>query len=116
MSSCPDSRYNSARFLTLYIGPLAQLVEHRTFNPMVGRSNRPRPTIFPFTPFFPVSAYNVVMQPTVILTIFLSLFPSLVWAMPGDGKYTDPIAPVILGVTGILFFALIGRFLARKLG
>ena len=28
----------------------------------------------------------------------------------------DPIAPVILGVTGILFFAVIGRFVARKLG
>jgi hypothetical protein len=27
-------------------GPLAQLVEHRTFNPMVERSNRSRPTIF----------------------------------------------------------------------
>ncbi len=56
------------------------------------------------------------MHPAFILTILLSLFPSLLWAMPGDGKYTDPIAPVILGVTGILFFALIGRFLARKLG
>jgi len=30
--------------------------------------------------------------------------------------HNDPIAPVILGVTGILFFALIGRFSARKLG
>jgi len=28
----------------------------------------------------------------------------------------DPIAPVILTVTGILFFALLGRFVARKLG
>jgi hypothetical protein len=27
-------------------GPLAQLVEHRTFNPMVPRSSRGRPTIF----------------------------------------------------------------------
>ena len=27
----------------------------------------------------------------------------------------DPIAPVILTVTGILFFALLGRFIARKL-
>ena len=30
---------------TLLFGPLAQLVEHRTFNPMVERSNRSRPTI-----------------------------------------------------------------------
>ena len=28
----------------------------------------------------------------------------------------DPIAPVILGVTSILFFAVIGRFAARRLG
>ncbi len=27
-------------------GPLAQLVEHRTFNPMVERSNRSRPTMY----------------------------------------------------------------------
>jgi Kef-type K+ transport system membrane component KefB len=30
--------------------------------------------------------------------------------------HSDPIAPVILGVTGILFVALIGRFSARTLG
>ncbi len=30
--------------------------------------------------------------------------------------HQDPIAPVILGVTGILFFALLGRYTARKLG
>ena len=29
--------------------------------------------------------------------------------------HTDPIAPVILGVTGILFFAIVGRFGARSL-
>jgi Kef-type K+ transport system membrane component KefB len=39
---------------------------------------------------------------------------ALAWASRlGHG---DPIAPVILGVTGILFFAVIGRFLARRLG
>jgi Kef-type K+ transport system membrane component KefB len=32
------------------------------------------------------------------------------------GAHADPIAPVILGVTGILFFAVLGRFVARKLG
>ncbi|MGB5306783.1 MAG: cation:proton antiporter [Gammaproteobacteria bacterium] len=31
-------------------------------------------------------------------------------------QHSDPIAPVILGVTGILFFAILGRFGARKLG
>ena len=31
-------------------------------------------------------------------------------------SHGDPIAPVILGVTSILFFAVIGRFLARKFG
>ena len=29
-------------------GPLAQPVEQLTFNQLVGRSNRPRPTIFSF--------------------------------------------------------------------
>jgi Kef-type K+ transport system membrane component KefB len=33
-----------------------------------------------------------------------------------DPLHQDPIAPVILGVTGILFFAVLGRFAARKLG
>lgn len=31
-------------------------------------------------------------------------------------SHQDPVAPVILGVTGILFFALIGRYVARRLG
>ena len=31
-------------------------------------------------------------------------------------SHSDPIAPVLLGVTGILFMALLGRFGARKLG
>ena len=34
----------------------------------------------------------------------------------GTVSHGDPIAPVILGVTGLLFVALIGRFSARKLG
>ncbi|NIP71740.1 MAG: cation:proton antiporter [Gammaproteobacteria bacterium] len=36
-------------------------------------------------------------------------------AVPGM-QHQDPIAPVILGVTGILFFAVLGRFVARNLG
>jgi Kef-type K+ transport system membrane component KefB len=50
----------------------------------------------------------------------LLLLPSLAMASAETGgahvSHNDPIAPVILGVTGILFFALIGRFAARKLG
>jgi Kef-type K+ transport system membrane component KefB len=34
----------------------------------------------------------------------------------GPVSHGDPIAPVILGVTGLLFVALVGRFGARKLG
>jgi Kef-type K+ transport system membrane component KefB len=37
-------------------------------------------------------------------------------ASPVSGTHADPIAPVILGVTGILFFAVLGRFGARKFG
>jgi Kef-type K+ transport system membrane component KefB len=36
-------------------------------------------------------------------------------AQPALGGHNDPIAPVILGVTGILFFAILGRFIARQL-
>jgi len=42
--------------------------------------------------------------------------PSAVSAFQFHAPHSDPIAPVILGVTGILFVALIGRFSARKLG
>ncbi|MDH5547479.1 MAG: cation:proton antiporter [Gammaproteobacteria bacterium] len=50
------------------------------------------------------------------------LFGSLLLFFPftasanNNGMHTDPIAPVILGVTGILLFALIGRFIARRFG
>ena len=51
----------------------------------------------------------------------LSLMVLLFWIQPAlaaplDALHSDPIAPVILGVTGILFFAILGRFAARKLG
>ncbi len=48
----------------------------------------------------------------VALTLLLSWN---VVASNDEAIHTDPIAPVILGVTSILFFALIGRFIARKL-
>ena len=33
----------------------------------------------------------------------------------GGGAHTDPAAPIILGVTAILIFAVVGRYLARRL-
>jgi len=38
------------------------------------------------------------------------------FAVVGSASHGDPIAPVVLGVTGLLFVALLGRFSARKLG
>jgi len=43
----------------------------------------------------------------------LLLFAPVV-VLAAEGMHSDPIAPVILGVTGILFFAIVGRFLARR--
>jgi Kef-type K+ transport system membrane component KefB len=45
--------------------------------------------------------------------LMLAAGPALAHNLPST--HHDPIAPVILGVTGILFFAVIGRFTARKL-
>jgi len=36
--------------------------------------------------------------------------------LAGAVSHTDPIAPVIFGITLILLAALLGRFAARKLG
>lgn len=59
-----------------------------------------------------------MMQNHHKLSVFicLLLLPSLAAAVEFHTTHSDPIAPVILGVTGILFVALIGRFSARKLG
>jgi len=46
----------------------------------------------------------------------LLAIPSAVSALQFHTQHSDPIAPVLLGVTGILFVALLGRFGARKLG
>ena len=51
----------------------------------------------------------------LIVASTLSILAFSVFASP-NGQHSDPIAPVILGVTGILFFAVLGRFGARKLG
>jgi Kef-type K+ transport system membrane component KefB len=51
----------------------------------------------------------------VLCIAVLSALPAGAYAA-ADGSHSDPIAPVILGVTGLLFVALLGRFGARKLG
>lgn len=55
-------------------------------------------------------------QNKMYLFLCLLLLPTVVAAIDHHNVHSDPIAPVILGVTGILFVALIGRFSARKLG
>ena len=52
----------------------------------------------------------------LFLLFIIALLPSVAAAFQFHVSHSDPIAPVILGVTGILFVALIGRFSARKLG
>jgi hypothetical protein len=51
----------------------------------------------------------------LVLSVLL-LLPSSVAAIQFHVSHSDPIAPVLIGITGILFVALIGRFSARKLG
>lgn len=48
--------------------------------------------------------------------LLLLLIPTTALAVGVDGMHQDPIAPIIFGVTGILFFAVIGRYAARRLG
>ena len=52
----------------------------------------------------------------LLALLVLLLVPTTAAAVQFHVSHSDPIAPVILGVTGILFVALIGRFTARKLG
>jgi Kef-type K+ transport system membrane component KefB len=54
------------------------------------------------------------LRPAALLCLLLPAGGAL--AAGNNGLHPDPVAPVILGVTGILFFALVGRFAARKLG
>jgi len=53
---------------------------------------------------------------TKIVSIIILLLVAIVGIASSGSHQADPIAPVILGVTGILFFAVLGRFAARKLG
>ncbi len=52
----------------------------------------------------------------LFVLICMLLLPAVASAVEFHISHNDPVAPVILGVTGILFVALIGRFSARKLG
>ena len=45
-------------------------------------------------------------------TALLVLWPR--HALAGVGSHSDPITPVILSVASILFFALLGRYAARR--
>ena len=51
----------------------------------------------------------------LLLTLGCCALTGQAWA-GNPMLHSDPIAPVILGVTGILFFAVLGRFGARWLG
>ena len=55
-------------------------------------------------------------RPHLFCLLALLAIPSAVSAFQFHTPHSDPIAPVLLGVTGILFVALLGRFGARKLG
>jgi Kef-type K+ transport system membrane component KefB len=59
---------------------------------------------------------NMSGRRRLFILFILALMPSVVSAFEFHVSHNDPVAPVILGVTGILFVALIGRFSARKLG
>lgn len=55
------------------------------------------------------------MKPRLICFASFFLLPITVLANTEHGGHTDPIASVVLWVTLILFFGLIGRYLAKKL-
>jgi len=58
--------------------------------------------------------HKYLLYPSCLLALLA--IPSAVSALQFHTRHSDPIAPVLLGVTGILFVALLGRFGARKLG
>ncbi|WP_232220462.1 hypothetical protein [Legionella tunisiensis] len=45
--------------------------------------------------------------------LLVGLFPTLLFA-GNEADHLDPVAPVILWVTLILFFAILGRYIARR--
>lgn len=50
-----------------------------------------------------------------VLFLLAIAMPASAYAIHFGPEHSDPIAAVILGVTSILFFAILGRFAARKL-
>jgi len=50
------------------------------------------------------------------LVLFAATLVPVAVLAEGTGGHVDPAAPIILGVTAILVFAVIGRFFARRLG
>jgi Kef-type K+ transport system membrane component KefB len=66
-------------------------------------------------PHLPPRQRRAAVVAKVILFAAVLLLTPVAMASLGV-PHKDPIAPVILGVTGILFFAVVGRFVARKLG
>ena len=66
------------------------------------------PRLLPDHPALPWRGFALVLA--------VACLPGVAWASPVGQGHHDPIAPIILGITGILFFAVLGRFAARKLG
>lgn len=57
----------------------------------------------------------MTMPARSLLLLALMIIPATVLAA-AQGSHADPAAPIILGVTAILVFAVIGRYFARRLG
>ena len=62
----------------------------------------------------PTNLFHVAMMRSVLLLLAIAM-PVSAYAIHFGPEHSDPIAAVILGVTSILFFAILGRFAARKL-
>jgi len=89
---------------TLNWSSFRRMPESRNLNPLdsgIRRNDGQR--------VLPYLAKHICLALAILLTA-----PGLAFA--SSNGHQDPIAPVILGVTGILFFAILGRFAARKLG
>ncbi len=56
----------------------------------------------------------MVTIPGRLIVFAAILIPAV--ALAAGGSHIDPAAPIILGVTAILVFAVIGRYFARRLG
>jgi Kef-type K+ transport system membrane component KefB len=58
--------------------------------------------------------FHAAMMRSVLFLLAIAM-PASAYAIHFGPEHSDPIAAVILGVTSILFFAILGRFAARKL-